>query len=122
MKSARANDKRDEAWPTELDFQRAKKSLHVVFDDGSTFDIPFELLRVESPSAEVQGHSPSQKQVVKDKADVGIVNVEPVGRYAVRISFDDGHDSGLFTWPYLRKLGRDKDAMLKAYRRAAQKR
>ncbi len=114
--------KQDAAWPTDLKFERTKKSLHIGFDDGAAFDIPFELLRVESPSAEVQGHGPTQKQLVKGKADVGVAKVEPVGRYAVRIIFDDGHDSGLFTWPYLRKLGREKDSLMKAYRRATQNR
>ncbi|MET0545557.1 MAG: DUF971 domain-containing protein [Caulobacterales bacterium] len=111
----------DAAWPVDLVFDRTQKSLHVAFDDGAKFDIPFELLRVESPSAEVQGHGPSQKVVVTGKADVGVTKAEPVGRYAVRIIFDDGHDSGLFTWPYLRKLGREKDSLLQAHRKAARK-
>ena len=108
----------DEAWPTDLTFDRAQKVLRIAFEDGAKFDIPFELLRVESPSAEVQGHTSAQKQLVRDKSYVGVRAAEPVGRYAVRISFDDGHDSGLFTWPYLRKLGREKDSMLRAYRKA----
>lgn len=108
----------DEAWPTELSFDRTQKTLRVAFDDGAAFDIPFELLRVELPSAEVQGHSASQKVLVRDKAAVGVRAAEPVGRYAVRITFDDGHNSGLFTWPYLRKLGREKDTLLRAYRKA----
>lgn len=108
----------DDSWPTDLSFDRTQKVLHIVFDDGAAFDIPFELLRVESPSAEVQGHSPTQKVLVRDKAEVSVRAAEPVGRYAVRITFDDGHNSGLFTWPYLRKLGREKDSMLRAYRKA----
>jgi DUF971 family protein len=108
----------DDSWPTDLSFDRTQKVLRVAFDDGAAFEIPFELLRVESPSAEVQGHSPSQKALVRDKADVGVRTAEPVGRYAVRITFDDGHDSGLFTWPYLRKLGREKDSLLRTYRKA----
>lgn len=108
----------DAAWPLDLVFDRTKKNLHIAFEDGAMFDIPFELLRVESPSAEVQGHAPSQKVVVAGKADVGITKAEPVGRYAVRIFFDDGHNSGLFTWAYLRRLGAEKDALLKAYRKA----
>ncbi len=108
----------DDSWPTDLSFDRTQKVLRVAFDDGAAFEIPFELLRVESPSAEVQGHSPSQKVLVRDKADVGVRTAEPVGRYAVRITFDDGHDSGLFTWPYLRKLGREKDSLLRTYRKA----
>ncbi len=108
----------EDSWPTDLSFDRTQKVLRIAFDDGAAFEIPFELLRVESPSAEVQGHSPSQKVLVRDKADVGVRTAEPVGRYAVRITFDDGHDSGLFTWPYLRKLGREKDSLLRTYRKA----
>ena len=98
----------DDSWPTDLSFDRTQKVLRVAFDDGAAFEIPFELLRVESPSAEVQGHSPSQKVLVRDKADVGVRTAEPVGRYAVRITFDDGHDSGLFTWPYPRHRRRSR--------------
>lgn len=92
-------------WPTELRFAKADKVLHVAFDDGANFSIPFETLRVESPSAEVQGHHPDQKVTVTGKEDVQITAAEPVGRYAVRLVFDDGHDSGLFTWDYLYALG-----------------
>lgn len=92
-------------WPETLDFSSADKKLHVLFDDGHAFEIPFETLRVESPSAEVQGHGPGQKQAVTGKQNVGVKAAEPVGRYAVRILFDDGHDSGLFTWDYLYALG-----------------
>ncbi|MEY4762445.1 MAG: hypothetical protein RLZZ200_2301, partial [Pseudomonadota bacterium] len=80
------------------------------------FDLPFEYLRVHSPSAEVQGHSPSQAVLVTGKQDVGILRIEPVGQYAVKLVFDDGHDSGLFTWRYLHELGRDMPAKLAAYR------
>jgi DUF971 family protein len=89
-------------WPKELVFRREAKSLHIVFDDGATADIPFETLRVESPSAEVQGHG--NKRVVTGKANVGVVDAKPVGRYAVRIVFDDGHDTGIYSWDYLREL------------------
>jgi len=92
------------AWPTKLDFSKSRKVLTIAFDDGSTGDIPFQTLRVESPSAEVQGHGPGQKQTVTGKENVGITAANPVGRYAVQIVFDDGHDSGLFTWDYLREL------------------
>ncbi|MAC89443.1 MULTISPECIES: DUF971 domain-containing protein [Maricaulis] len=92
-------------WPETLDFSSADKRLHVRFDDGQAFEIPFETLRVESPSAEVQGHGPGEKKVVTGKKNVGVRAAEPVGRYAVRILFDDGHDSGLFTWDYLYALG-----------------
>ena len=93
------------AWPEELRFTAADKALHVRFDDGAQFDIPFETLRVESPSAEVQGHRPGEKKIVTGKQDVRVTRAEPVGRYAVRLVFDDGHDSGLFTWDYLYALG-----------------
>lgn len=92
-------------WPEELRFSKADKALHLRFDDGSAFSIPFQTLRVESPSAEVQGHGPDQKITVTGKENVQISAAEPVGRYAVRLVFDDGHDSGLFTWDYLYALG-----------------
>jgi DUF971 family protein len=103
-------------WPTDLAFDRSARALTVSFDDGVPLSIPFELLRIESPSAEVQGHSAAQKKLVRGKQDVGVVAAEPVGRYAVRIVFDDGHDSGLFTWDWLRRLGEEQDALLAAYR------
>ena len=86
-----------------------KASLKVVFDSGASYDLPAEMLRVMSPSAEVQGHSPSQRVTVGKKRHVKIKELRPVGNYAVRIAFDDGHDTGLFSWPYLEELGRDKD-------------
>lgn len=92
-------------WPAELVFRREARVLHIVFDDGAKADIPFETLRVESPSAEVQGHGPGEKRVVTGKADVGVLDALPVGKYAVRIAFDDGHDTGIYAWEYLRKLG-----------------
>ncbi|MEE2526484.1 gamma-butyrobetaine hydroxylase-like domain-containing protein [Hyphobacterium sp. HN65] len=92
------------AWPTKLDFSRSRKVLTMTFDDGQTGEVSYELLRTESPSAEVQGHAPEQKQIVTGKENVGVVAANPVGRYAVQIVFDDGHDSGLFTWDYLRAL------------------
>jgi DUF971 family protein len=93
-------------WPVALDFERGEKRLNISFDDGESFAIPFETLRVESPSAEVQGHGPDQKKIVTGKENVLITAAEPVGRYAVRLVFDDGHDSGIFTWDYLYALGR----------------
>jgi len=93
------------AWPEELRFSSADKALHIAFDDGQRLSIPFQTLRVESPSAEVQGHSPDQKKTVTGKDNVQITSAEPVGRYAVRLVFDDGHDSGIFTWDYLYALG-----------------
>ena len=92
-------------WPTELKYSKETRALSVTFDDGSSFRLPAEYLRVESPSAEVQGHGAAQKQTVAGKRKVGIAALEPVGRYAVRIVFDDGHDTGLYSWTYLHELG-----------------
>src|ERR1700722_1571994 len=89
---------------TEIRLDRATKTLHVTFDDGTAFALPAELLRVESPSAEVQGHDPSQKQVVAGRRHVGIIGIEPVGHYAVRLVFDDLHDTGIFSLDYLAEL------------------
>ena len=88
---------------------------HRDFDDGQSFALPAELLRVLSPSAEVQGHSEAQRVTVAGKKNVGIVRIEPVGNYAVRIVFDDGHDTGLFVWDYLRELGENRDARWQGY-------
>jgi len=81
----------------------------VSFDDGATFELPFEYLRVNSPSAEVQGHGPGQRVTVTGKENVGIRAVEPIGQYAVRLVFDDGHDTGLYTWKYLYELGERRE-------------
>ena len=102
-------------WPTELRLDPAKAMLVVVFDSGERFALPAEYLRVESPSAEVQGHSPDQKQIVRGKENVKIDALEPVGNYAVRIAFDDGHDTGLFSWDYLHELGREHRTKWAAY-------
>ena len=96
-----------QTWPSELRLAPAKDALTIVFDNGESHTLAAEYLRVESPSAEVQGHSPDQKKTVPGKRQVTIVSLEPVGNYAVRIGFDDGHDSGLYAWDYLRKLGQD---------------
>jgi DUF971 family protein len=103
-------------WPTDLVFDRAAKALMIAFDDGEMFEIPFELLRIESPSAENKGHGPNVPPPVTGKANVNVVRAEPVGRYAVRIVFDDGHDTGLYSWDLLHDLGRDKEAKLRVYR------
>ena len=92
-------------WPVELRLKRGEKLLEVTFDDGSRFRLPAEYLRVESPSAEVQGHGPGQKTLVHGRAHVGIISLEPVGNYAVRITFDDLHDTGIYSWSYLYQLG-----------------
>jgi DUF971 family protein len=107
-----------QAWPKELVFKRAAKVLAIAFDNGESFAIPFELLRIESPSAQVQGHSVEQKVLVIGKADITVIRAEPVGRYAVRLVFDDSHDSGLFTWEWLYRLGRDRDKLMGDYRAA----
>jgi DUF971 family protein len=93
------------AVPTEIRLDRATSVLHVSFDDGTQYALPAEYLRVESPSAEVQGHSPDQKQTVAGRRHVGIIGIEPVGHYAVRLVFDDLHDSGIFSWDYLARAG-----------------
>lgn len=103
-------------WPTDLVFDRTAKSLTIAFDDGNLFEIPFELLRVESPSAENKGHGANVPPPVTGKANVNVVRADAVGRYGVRITFDDGHDTGLFSWDLLHDLGRDKDERLRVYR------
>jgi DUF971 family protein len=105
-------------WPTELRVDPAKKTLNVAFDSGERYALSAEYLRVESPSAEVQGHGPGQKEIVTGKENVTIAALEPVGNYAVRIRFDDGHDTGLFTWDYLHELGREHRAKWTAYLKA----
>ena len=92
------------AWPTDITVTEKGRILEVVFDDGEIARLTAERLRTESPSAEVQGHSPSQKKIVIGKENVAIVDVVPIGNYAIRIVFDDGHDTGLYSWDYLRKL------------------
>jgi DUF971 family protein len=102
-------------WPTELRVDSARTTLTIVFDTGEQFALPAEYLRVESPSAEVQGHSAAQKQIVPGKRQVKIEALEPVGNYATRIRFDDGHDTGLFSWDYLHELGRDRESRWASY-------
>jgi DUF971 family protein len=102
-------------WPSDLAFDREAKALVISFDDGARFTIPFELLRVYSPSAEVRGHRPSDAKLISGKQNVGVAKAEPVGRYAVRIGFDDGHDSGLFSWDFLYDLGRNQDKRMRDY-------
>ena len=107
-------------WPTEIRLKKDEKVLEVAFDDGRSFALPAELLRVESPSAEVQGHG--QKQIIAGRRHVGIMEVEPVGNYAVRLRFDDLHDTGIFSWSYLRMLGEEQDALWRAYLDALEQR
>ena len=101
--------------PTDIRVRRATQRLEVDFDDQTKVSLLAELLRVESPSAEVQGHSPDQKQTVAGKRGVGIAAVEPIGHYAVRIRFTDGHDTGIYTWALLHKMGQDQSALWDAY-------
>ena len=97
------------AAPTEIRLHKSERVLKVAFDDGARFAFPAEFLRVESPSAEVQGHGPGQKQIVAGRRHVGIMEVEPVGNYAVRLVFDDLHDTGIYSWEYLYQLGQEQD-------------
>jgi DUF971 family protein len=105
-------------WPLEIRVRRAEQAIEVDFDDGASFRLPAELLRVESPSAEVQGHNTSQKVTLAGKRKVGIVQLEQVGNYAVRIVFDDGHSTGIYSWPYLYQLGREQGSIWAAYEAA----
>ena len=109
-------------WPTELRYDKAEKTLHVTFDNGAAFALPAELLRVESPSAEVQGHGPGQKQIIAGRRHVGIMEIEPVGNYAVKIKFDDLHDSGIFSWKYLYELGERREELWNSYLSELEKR
>lgn len=102
-------------WPTELRLAKDKMSLRIAFDDGAAFDLPAEYLRVTSPSAEVQGHSPAQRKTVPGKRNVQIISVLPVGNYAVRLVFDDMHDTGIYGWDYLFELGTEMPERWQAY-------
>ena len=106
-------------WPTEIRVSKDRQRLVISFNDGQSFHLSAELLRVLSPSAEVQGHGPGQKVTVPGKRNVAIISVIPTGNYAVRIGFDDGHDSGLYSWAYLYKLGAQKDRIWAEYLKAA---
>jgi DUF971 family protein len=97
----------DAPYPTEIKLRKVSRSLVITFSDAEAFELSAEYLRVHSPSAEVQGHGPGQEVLVTGKEQVNITAVEPVGRYAVRLVFDDGHSTGLYTWPILYRLGRD---------------
>ena len=101
--------------PTALTVHQTSRVLEIGFDDGQSFRIPFELLRVDSPSAEVQGHGPGQETLQTGKREVTIVAVQQVGHYALQPLFSDGHESGLFTWAYLYELGRDQDRLMREY-------
>ena len=103
------------SWPTELRVSKDRRRLTVTFGEDQRYELNAELLRVLSPSAEVQGHSPEQRVTVPGKIDVEILKIEPVGNYAVRITFDDLHDTGIFSWDYLTELGEGKEQRWQAY-------
>ena len=105
----------EERWPTEIRLSADKRSLHVAFDDGARFALTAEYLRVSSPSAEVQGHSPAERKVIGGKCNVMILAVEPIGNYAVKLRFDDMHDTGIFAWGYLHDLGHGFDTRWATY-------
>ncbi|MFC5549849.1 gamma-butyrobetaine hydroxylase-like domain-containing protein [Massilia aerilata] len=101
--------------PTKLTIRQQSRILEISFDDGTAFAIPFELMRVYSPSAEVKGHGPGQEVLQVGKREVGIKGVEPVGNYAIKPLFTDGHESGIYTWDYLYKLGKEEQALWQDY-------
>ncbi|WP_245310019.1 gamma-butyrobetaine hydroxylase-like domain-containing protein [Bradyrhizobium jicamae] len=103
------------AWPVEIRLPKDRRSLRIAFDDGRTFDLPAELLRVTSPSAEVQGHSEAERKTVGGKRNVAILSVDPVGNYAVRIGFDDMHSTGIYSWAFLRDLGENAERRFQDY-------
>ncbi|MEM8921396.1 MAG: DUF971 domain-containing protein [Pseudomonadota bacterium] len=105
----------DTAWPVKLSFDRGEAELLITFDDGFSSTISFELLRVESPSAETKGHGGQRPPPPAGKRDVSVQGAEPIGRYAVRILFSDGHDTGLYSWTYLRDLAENQDARMADY-------
>ena len=104
-----------QAWPVEIRLPKDRRTLRVVFDDGRIFDLPAELLRVTSPSAEVQGHSEAERKTVGGKRNVAILSVDPVGNYAVRLGFDDMHSTGIYSWAFLRDLGENAERRFQEY-------
>ena len=110
-----AAQKETPAWPAELRFNKAAAELRLRFDDSYEGAIPYELLRIESPSAETKGHGADRPPPPSKKRKVSVIGADPVGRYALRIRFDDGHDTGLYTWAYLRELAEQKDARMTTY-------
>jgi DUF971 family protein len=104
-----AEASKSRSWPTELRLAKDRRSLTISFEGGTSFVLPAEYLRVESPSAEVQGHNPDERKTVAGKREVGITEVNPIGNYAVRLVFDDMHSTGIYSWDYLHQLGREHD-------------
>ena len=109
------SDEAPKPWPTELRLHKDRKVLTVAFDTGEAFDLSAEYLRVRSPSAEVQGHSPDERKTVGGKRNVAILEVNAIGNYAVRLVFDDLHSTGIYSWDYLHELGRNRDANWQEY-------
>lgn len=103
------------AWPVEIRLPKDRRTLRVAFDDGRSFELSAELLRVTSPSAEVQGHSEAERKTVGGKRNVMILTVDAVGNYAIRIGFDDMHSTGIYSWPFLHETGRNADRLFQAY-------
>ena len=109
------SDAASKPWPTELRLHKDRKALTIVFDSGESFELSAEYLRVTSPSAEVQGHSPDERKTVAGKKNVAILEVHPIGNYAVRLVFDDLHSTGIYSWDYLCELGRNREANWRDY-------
>ncbi|MGD9845437.1 MAG: gamma-butyrobetaine hydroxylase-like domain-containing protein [Variibacter sp.] len=110
-----ATDAASGAWPTEIRLAKDRKTLSVAFEGGESYALRAEYLRVMSPSAEVQGHSPAERKTVPGKRDVEILEIIPTGNYAVRLSFDDMHSTGIYSWSYLRELGREESRRWQGY-------
>jgi DUF971 family protein len=115
MQGDKAMDEAESAWPVELRLHKDRRTLTVIFDNGRSFDLSAEYLRVKSPSAEVQGHSPDERKTVAGKKDVAILELQPVGNYAVRLVFDDLHSTGIYSWDYLFTLGRNHVRLWQEY-------
>ena len=115
MQDGKAHQIGSESWPSEIRVLDAGRTLRIAYDDGATFTLSAELLRVRSPSAEVQGHSPADRKTIGGKRKVAILAVAPVGNYAVRLEFDDMHRTGIYTWRYLRQLGETAEESFNAY-------
>ncbi len=109
------SDAASKPWPTELRLRKDRKALTVAFDSGEAFELNAEYLRVKSPSAEVQGHSPDERKTVAGKKNVAILEVNPIGNYAVRLVFDDMHSTGIYSWDYLHALGRNRETYWRDY-------
>ena len=112
---ASASDRSPSDWPTEVRLRKDRRALRIAFESGEAFEFPAEFLRVLSPSAEVQGHSPDERKTIPGKRNVMVLEVHPVGNYAVRLVFDDLHSTGIFSWDYFLKLGRDQNRLWRDY-------